>query len=155
MAPLGFALYFLESGRRRWFIVSLVVALLVKEEMGLVGIAFGAYAWLGKRDWKLGLGVIVGSLAAFVAIIELVIPYFASGRSYPYISGRYADVGGSPLGILRTTVTNPLRIVRAVFQAPTRQPPLTSCAASGSASRTTCAMTRSLSVISLILLVSN
>ena len=117
VAPLGFALYFLESGRRRWFIVSLVVALLVKEEMGLVGIAFGAYAWLGKRDWKLGLGVIVGSLAAFVAIIELVIPYFASGRSYPYISGRYADVGGSPLGILRTTVTNPLRIVRAVFQA--------------------------------------
>jgi uncharacterized membrane protein len=117
VAPLGFALYFLESGRKGWFIFSLVIAFLVKEEIGLVGVAFGAYALLGKRDWKLGLGVLLGSLAAFLAIIELVIPYFASGRSYPYIAERYKDVGGSPLGILRTTVTNPLRIARAVFQA--------------------------------------
>jgi uncharacterized membrane protein len=117
VSPLGFALFFLESGRRGWFFVALVVAFLVKEEMGLVGLAFGVYAWLGKRDWKLGLGVMLGSLAAFVVIIDLVIPYFASGRSYPYIAGRYADVGGSPLGILRTMVTNPLRIIRALFQA--------------------------------------
>jgi len=116
VAPLGFALYFLESGRRGWFVLSLAVAFLVKEEIGLVGIAFGAYAWLGKRDWKLGLGVLAGSLTAFVVTIEVVIPYFASGRSYPYISGRYADVGGSPVGILRTVVTNPLRIARAVLQ---------------------------------------
>lgn len=114
VAPLGFALYFLESGRRWWFVVSLIIAFLVKEEMGLVGLAFGAYALLGKRDWKLGLGVLVGSLVAFAAIIQIVIPYFASGRSYPYISERYADVGGSPLGILKTAVTNPLRIVRAL-----------------------------------------
>lgn len=117
VAPLGFALYFLEAGRHRWFVVSLLVAFLVKEEMGLVGIAFGLYALLGKRDWKLGTGVLVGSLAAFALIIEVFIPTFASGRSYPYFAERYADVGGSPLGILRTAVTNPLRIARAVFQA--------------------------------------
>ena len=117
VAPLGFALYFLESGRRLWFVASLVVAFLVKEEIGLVGVAFGAYVLLSRRDWKLGLGVLIGSVAAFGAIIEWVIPYFASGRSYPYIGERYADVGGSPLGILHTMVTNPLRIVRAVFQA--------------------------------------
>jgi uncharacterized membrane protein len=116
VAPLGFALYFLESGRRGWFLLSLAVAFLVKEEIGLIGIAFGAYAWLSKRDWKLGVGVLVGSLAAFAVTIELVIPYFASGRSYPYISERYNDVGGSPLGILRTMATNPLRIARAVLQ---------------------------------------
>jgi uncharacterized membrane protein len=116
VAPLGFALYFLEAGRRKWFVVSLLIAFLVKEEMGLVGAAFGAYAWLGKRDWKLGAGVIAGSLAAFAAIIQVVIPYFAAGHSYPYISGRYADVGGSPFGILKTMITNPLRIVRAVLQ---------------------------------------
>jgi uncharacterized membrane protein len=116
VAPLGFALYFLESGRRRWFLVSLAIAFLVKEEIGLVGVAFGAYAWLARRDWKLGLGVLVGSLAAFAVTIEVVIPYFASGRSYPYISERYKDVGGSPFGILRTMVTNPLRVVRAVLQ---------------------------------------
>lgn len=117
VAPLGFALYFLEAGRRGWFVVSLLVAFLVKEELGLVGVAFGAYTLIGKRDWKLGLGVLAGSVIAFAAIIQLVIPYFASGRSYPYFSVRYADVGGSPAGILHTMVTNPLRIARAVFQA--------------------------------------
>jgi uncharacterized membrane protein len=114
--PIGFALYFLERGQRTWFVVSLLVTFLIKEEMALIGIGFGAYALLGKRDWKLGLAVMAGSFVAFVAIIQLVIPYFGSGRSYPYISERYGQVGGSPLGILRTLATDPLRIVRALLQ---------------------------------------
>ena len=116
VAPLGFALYFLESGRRSWFLVCLLFAFLVKEEMALIGIGFGAYVLFGKRDWKLGLGVVAGSLLAFVAIIQIAIPWFAGGRSYPYIALRYAQVGGSPGGILRTVVTDPLRIARALFQ---------------------------------------
>jgi uncharacterized membrane protein len=116
VAPLGFALYFLERGRRGWFLLSLLFTFLVKEEMALIGIGFGVYALLGKRDWKLGLGVLVGSLLAFAALIQLVIPLFAGGHSYPYIGERYSDVGGSPGGILKTLVTNPLRIARALLQ---------------------------------------
>jgi len=116
VAPLGFALYFLERGRRGWFLLSLLFTFLVKEEMALIGIGFGAYALLGKRDWKLGLGVLAGSLLAFVALIQVVIPLFAGGHSYPYISERYSDVGGNPGGILRTLVTNPLRIARSLLQ---------------------------------------
>ena len=116
VAPLGFALYFLESGRRGWFLVCLLFAFLVKEEMALIGVGFGAYAVLGKRDWKLGLGVLAGSLLAFVAVIQFAIPWFAGGRSYPYIALRYAPVGGSPGGILKTFVTDPVRIARALLQ---------------------------------------
>jgi uncharacterized membrane protein len=116
VAPLGFALYFLERGRRLWFLVFLLATFLIKEEMSLIGAGFGLYALLGKRDWKLGLGVLAGSLAVFALVIRVAIPYFAGGRAYPYISDRYAEVGGSPLGILRTLVTNPLRIVRALAQ---------------------------------------
>jgi uncharacterized membrane protein len=116
VVPLGFAIYFLERGRRGWFLVSLLVTFLVKEEMALIGAGFGAYVLLGKRDWKLGLGVLAGSLLAFVAVIQVAIPFFASGRSYPYIGIRYAEVGGSPGGIVRTLVTNPLRIARALLQ---------------------------------------
>ncbi len=85
--------------------------------MTLIGAGFGLYAVLGKRDWKLGVGVVAGSLASFVVLVQVVIPYFAGGESYPYFTLRYADVGGSPLGILRTAVSNPLRIVRALFAA--------------------------------------
>jgi uncharacterized membrane protein len=116
VAPLGFALYFLERGRRGWFLLSLLLTFFVKEEMPLIGIGFGAYVLLGKRDWKLGLGVLVGSLLAFAAVIQLVIPFFAGGHSYPYIGERYADVGGSARGILTTLVTNPLRIAHSLLQ---------------------------------------
>jgi uncharacterized membrane protein len=116
VAPLGFALYFLEKGRRVWFVISLVITFLVKEEMALIGAAFGLYALVGKRDWKLGLGVLVGSLLAFAAVIQLAIPYFAEGRTYPYIKLRYAEVGGSPTGIVTTLLTDPLRIARALLE---------------------------------------
>jgi hypothetical protein len=46
----------------------------------------------------------------------VVIPFFAGGAAYPYFRLRYAEVGGSPAGIVRTAVTDPLRIVRAVVQ---------------------------------------
>jgi uncharacterized membrane protein len=116
VAPLGFALYFLERGERRWFLVSLLTTLLVKEEMGLIAAGFGTYALLGKRDWKLGLGVLVGSMLAFAAILGVAIPYFREGGSYVYLQQRYAEVGGSPIGILTTLVTDPLRIVQTLAQ---------------------------------------
>jgi len=116
VAPLGFALYFLERGRLILFLLSLLFTFLVKEEMGLIGAGFAAYLLLGKRDWKLGLGVLAGSALAFLAVVQIAIPYFAGGRSYPYIGLRYAQVGGSPGGILKTLVTDPLRIARALLQ---------------------------------------
>jgi uncharacterized membrane protein len=116
VAPLGFALYFLERGRRGQFLVSLLITFLVKEEMALIGAGFGLYVLLGKRDWKLGLGVLLGSLLAFAAIIQVAIPFFAGGRSYPYIADRYAEVGRSPSGIVKTLVTNPLRIAHDLIQ---------------------------------------
>jgi uncharacterized membrane protein len=116
VAPLGFALYFLERGRRVWFLVILLFTFLVKEEMALIGAGFGLYLLLGKRDWRLGLGVLVGSLLAFAAIIQVAIPFFAGGRSYPYIGTRYAEVGGSPGGIVKTLVTDPVRIARTLLQ---------------------------------------
>src|SRR4030088_3599402 len=64
--PLGFAIYFLERGRPGLFLLSLVSTFLIKEELPLVGIAFGAYILLAKRDLKLGIGVLAGSLVAFV-----------------------------------------------------------------------------------------
>jgi uncharacterized membrane protein len=116
VAPLGFAIHFLERGRRGWFLFLLLITFLVKEEMALIAAGFGLYVLLGKRDWKLGFGVLLGSLLAFEAIIQVAIPYFAGGRSYPYIGIRYADVGGSPGGIVKTLFSNPVRIARALLQ---------------------------------------
>lgn len=112
--PLGFALYSLERGKRAWFVACLAVTFLIKEEMSLVGVGFGLYALAGKHDWKLGLGVVAGSLASFALIVQVVIPHFSAGATYPYFAIRYGAVGGSPSGIVRTLVTDPFRIVRAL-----------------------------------------
>ncbi|MDQ6917754.1 MAG: DUF2079 domain-containing protein [Candidatus Dormibacteraeota bacterium] len=115
VAPLGFALYFLERERKGWFVLSLLVSFAIKEEMPLIGAGIGAYALLGKRNWKLGLGVLAGSLLAFATLLQVVLPYFLHGRSYSYIRERYAEVGGSPGAILLTLLTKPLQVAHVLL----------------------------------------
>jgi len=118
--PLGFAIYFLEKSRPGWFLVSLASTFLIKEELPLVGVGFGVYILLAKRDWKLGLGVLVGSLAAFLAIVRVIIPGFGGG-SYAYfarrVEYRYAELGTTPQEIITNAFTHPGRLAHLLFQA--------------------------------------
>jgi len=117
--PLGFAIYYLENGRPGLFLLSLVTTFLVKEELPLVGVGFGAYILLAKRDWKLGLGVLAGSLAAFLAVVRVIIPAFGGG-SYAYFARRfafrYAELGTTPQEIIATTFTHPSRLLQIIVQ---------------------------------------
>src|SRR5712691_730859 len=118
--PLGFAIYFLEKGRPVLFLVSLASTFLIKEELPLVGIGFGAYILLAKRDWKLGLGVVAGSLAVFLAVVRVIIPAFGGG-SYAYfarrLNYRYAELGTTPQEIISTAFSHPGRLAHLLFQA--------------------------------------
>jgi len=113
IAPLGFALYFLERDRPIWFVSFLLFTFLIKEELPVVALGFGMYA-LARRNWRLGLQVLAGSLVAFELVTAIVIPHFNGGRAYFYFHDRYAAIGGSPLGIVRTLITNPLQIARVL-----------------------------------------
>ena len=113
--PLGFALYFLERRQVGWFLISLLAAFLVKEELPLVGVGFGAYILLEKRDLRLGLGVLLGSALAFFGIVRLIIPAFGGG-GYVYFTARYAQLGDSPQQILVTVLTNPRKLAATLFQ---------------------------------------
>src|ERR1700704_4848405 len=118
--PLGFAIYFLEKGRPGWFLLSLLSTFLIKEELPLVGVGFGAYILLAKRDWKLGLGVLAGSLVAFLAIVRLLIPAFGGG-SYEYfarrLNYRYAELGTTPQEIIANAVSHPGQLAHILFQS--------------------------------------
>ncbi len=117
--PLGFAIYFLEKGRLGWFLVSLVSTFLIKEELPLVGVGFGAYILLSRRDWRLGLGVLAGSLGLFLAVVRVVIPAFGGG-SYEYfarrLNYRYAELGTTPQEIIKTVFAHPSRLAQILFQ---------------------------------------
>ena len=117
--PLGFAIYFLEKGRPGLFLLSLASTFLVKEELPLVGVGFGAYILLSKRDWRLGLGVLAGSLVVFLALVRVIIPAFGGG-SYAYFASRfamrYAELGTTPQQIIATAVTHPGRLMHLIFR---------------------------------------
>jgi uncharacterized membrane protein len=112
--PLGFAIYFLEKGRPGLFLLSLVSTFLVKEELPLVGVGFGAYILLARRDWKLGLGVLGGSLAVFLALVRVIIPAFGGG-SYAYFA-RYGELGASPEQIIANVFSHPGQLAHILLQ---------------------------------------
>jgi uncharacterized membrane protein len=107
VAPLGFAMYFLATRRTVPMILSLLVALLAKEEVAVIGVGFGVALALQRRWWPSAI-VIVGSVIAFVVTLKLIIPAFAAGAPYQYL-GRYASLGRDEAEIARTLLLDPLR----------------------------------------------
>ena len=107
VAPLGFAMYFLATQRTAPMIVSLLVALLAKEEVAVIGVGFGVALALQRRWWPSAM-VIVCSIVAFVVTLKIIIPAFAAGAPYQYL-GRYASLGRDEAEIARTLLLDPLR----------------------------------------------
>jgi uncharacterized membrane protein len=111
---LLFAFWFLDNDRLVPFALCAIAAAACKEEIALVVAGFGAWYALSRRRWAAG-GVIVALGVAWSAIaIGVVIPhYHATGESDFY--GRYSEVGGSAAGIVKTTFTDPGRILDAAL----------------------------------------
>ena len=107
VAPLGFAMYFLATRRTIPMILSLLVALLAKEEVAVIGVGFGVALALQRRWWPSAM-VIVGSVLAFVVTLKIIIPAFAAGAPYQYL-GRYVSLGRDEAEIARTLLLDPLR----------------------------------------------
>lgn len=114
VAPLGFALYFLATRRTVPMIVCLLVALLAKEEVAVIGVGFGVALAFQRRWWPSAL-VTVGSIVAFVVTLKVIIPAFAAGAPYQYLS-RYASLGRDEGEIARTLLLDPLRALRVLGQ---------------------------------------
>lgn len=74
---LALALYALYTRRRVWMVVGLVLALLCKENIGLVVFMVGLYLILFERDLKWGVPVALVGLAWAVMVTLWVVPAIA------------------------------------------------------------------------------
>ncbi|CAN5240057.1 DUF2079 domain-containing protein [soil metagenome] len=106
VVPLGFAVLFLSRGQHGRAVLVLLASFLIKEELPLVSLGFGAYL-LAKRDWLRGGAVIATSVGWFVLTVSVLIPAVAGG-DYKYTSF-YASLGDDEIGIVRTVLTDPGR----------------------------------------------
>jgi uncharacterized membrane protein len=113
---LLFAFWYLDEDRLVPFTLFALAASVCKEEIALVVAGFGIWYAFARRRRAVG-AVIAAAGTAWAAIaIGVVIPHYNAGVESDFY-GRYSEVGGSAGGILKTTVTHPLRITEQAFGA--------------------------------------
>jgi uncharacterized membrane protein len=106
-----FCVWFLVTDRLLAFAGCAVLVLLTGELMGILVAGLGVWYAVARGRRRAGLVVAATGVAWTVVALYLVIPWFSGGTSVYY--GAFADVGGSPLGILQTAATDPLALVSA------------------------------------------
>jgi uncharacterized membrane protein len=109
---LLFAFWFLDEDRLLPFAICAALACTTKEEIPLAVAGLGLWYALARRRRVAGIAIaIAGGAAAALALG--VVAHYNDGAD-PF-AGRYEEVGGSPTGILKTLVSDPLTILRAAF----------------------------------------
>lgn len=106
------AIWFLDEERLVAFAVAAGLACLTKEQVGLTVAVLGL--WFAVRHGRPRAGAVIAAAGAAVALVAtaLVVPRYAPGGGSPF-AHRYDAVGGSPVGMLKTAFTHPLRLLEA------------------------------------------
>jgi uncharacterized membrane protein len=103
--------WFLDEERLWAFALAAALAMLCQEQIGLIVACLGTvYGWRTRR-WAPAAVIAVCGVAMTVVDLHVVLPHFSDGTPY---QSRLAGVGGSPGGVLTTTVLDPSAIVRRV-----------------------------------------
>jgi hypothetical protein len=113
MPFVALALYGLYKDKRWLMLLGLGLALLVKEDIGLIVAMIGLYLVLVKRDLKWGIPIAVLGLAWTFSMLLWVIPSLTEGD---YRQLNYFDDWGESLGeIMLNMVTHPLQVLQVMF----------------------------------------
>ncbi len=111
---LLFALRYLLEDRLLPFAVFGGLACLTKEQVGITVAALAVWYAVTRR--RRGAWLVAGGALAVAAVaMAIVVPHFAPGSGSPF-AGRYAEVGGSPTGLVRTLVTDPGTVLGEAFE---------------------------------------
>jgi len=115
---LLFAFHYLLAGRLAPMLLSAGLALLGREDAGLVVCAMGVYALLIPRPgrWALGATLLGAGLAALALSFGVIKPALSAGRAD--FSLLYSDWGGAPREIVRAIASHPLRAVEWLASTP-------------------------------------
>jgi uncharacterized membrane protein len=111
---LLYGIWYLDEERLLAALPFLGLAVLTKEEVALVVAGLGVWCWLA-RGRRAGAAIAVIGVVVAAFFLAVVMPHFREGEPSAFY-GRYENVGGSPLGILETAVTDPLVLLQALTE---------------------------------------
>lgn len=104
-------LYFWERKKTILYFSSLLIAALVREEVGLTLAAFGLYIMFVEKAWRRGLATTVIGLAAFIIITGAVMPSLRTGADHSHIAiGHLSAFGKTPHEIITGIFLHPARV---------------------------------------------
>jgi uncharacterized membrane protein len=112
---LAYAFWYLEEDRLWAFVPFGLLAALTKEEVPLIVGALGVWYAIAKGRRLAGTVIAVAGITTTAIWLGAVMPHFREGAE-PAFYGRYDAVGGSPVGIVKTAVTDPLAIAGAMTE---------------------------------------
>ena len=108
-----YGIWFLDTGRVLPFLLCAVLVLATGELMGLPFAGLGIWYWLSRGERRVGLAIAVAGVAWTALCLKVIVPA-ARGEASPFYD-RFASVGGSPGGIVKTAFADPGAIVSALF----------------------------------------
>ena len=123
---LSLATFFLLRERIAPFFITLFAALLVKEDLALIGIAYGLYIAFAQKKWRLGFTLAFASALWTILLLQFIIPSFRgdayAGAGFYYFgsgiaqgTGRYDYLGKTFLEIIATLATRPDVVAQHVW----------------------------------------
>jgi len=110
-----FCIWFLDTDRLLPFAACAAVAMTTGELMGLPVAALGIWYALSRGRRGAGAVIALSGAAWSVVAVHFVVRHF-SGESSTYY-GFYDEVGGSPQGVVRMLFTDPITVLRELFQS--------------------------------------
>jgi uncharacterized membrane protein len=110
---LLFAIWYLDEDRFLMFLPFALAAAVTKEHMPLLVGWLGV--WYAVRHGRrlLGFGTAVAGLVMFLAAAFAVLPHFTPA-GLDLFADRYASLGGSPVGLVKTLLTDPKVVVHEI-----------------------------------------
>lgn len=110
---IAFAIYFLDKAQWRWYLVSIGLLLLVKEDLSIL-VAFFGILLLVKRQYKLGAITLAAGISWFFLATKVFIPAFA-GPGGGFVYWTYSQFGASPMAAAETILKNPWLVIEVLL----------------------------------------
>lgn len=113
---LLYAIWFLDEDQLGRFALFAALAMLTGELLGLTVAALGVWYAISHGRRRTGLGIALSGISWTAICLVVLIPAFNDGRPSPFY-GHFESVGGSPLGLARTLVSDPGAVLAQVTTA--------------------------------------
>jgi len=109
-------LYFWQTKKLKPYYLFVLLAVFVREEVGLTIFMFGVYLLLIEKERKAGLITALIGASAFGVITQIIMPSLRDG-SYQHIAmGSFGLLGDSIGDMIKNIISDPIFVLKTVFQ---------------------------------------